>query len=256
MTANHVRFALADQIVHLDPDVKGPEFLEEDPYMNLESLIHNDEHNALADNNLHALRDVDVLRNFPRELKTDMDESQMAACESMLTKRVAIVQGPPGTGKTFISVSALRVLIENLRPGDPPIIVAAQTNHAVDQLLKHIMTFEQNVVRLGGRTDKENADIWKRTLFELRHANAMLPDGKRGLAACRREHTRRVDEIRNALDYLLQDKVIDSDTLVRYGLISQSQQDSLRDDEWSAQINADQDVRTCKSSKFVISTNL
>jgi helicase required for RNAi-mediated heterochromatin assembly 1 len=89
----------------------------------------------------------------------------------MLTKQVAIVQGPPGTGKTFTSVAAIKILVANLRDNDPPLIIAAQTNHALDQLLNHVMKFEARVVRLGGRSDKENTEILKRTLYELRTKN-------------------------------------------------------------------------------------
>lgn len=55
----------------------------------------------------------------------------MTALKSILTRRVSIVQGPPGTGKTFVSVQALKILLHNMDTGDPPIIVACQTNHAL-----------------------------------------------------------------------------------------------------------------------------
>jgi helicase required for RNAi-mediated heterochromatin assembly 1 len=117
------------------------------------------------------LLNVNILKNFPEDLNSSMDTSQLDACHNMLTKQVAIVQGPPGTGKTFTSVAAIKVLIENLRDDDPPLIIAAQTNHALDQLLNHVMKFEGRVVRLGGRSDKENTEILKRTLYQLRTNN-------------------------------------------------------------------------------------
>ncbi|KUJ11073.1 uncharacterized protein LY89DRAFT_786727 [Mollisia scopiformis] len=39
-------------------------------------------------------------------------------------------------------IGPLKVLVANLKANDPPIIVSAQTNHALDQLLNHIMKFE------------------------------------------------------------------------------------------------------------------
>ena len=87
----------------------------------------------------------------------------------MLTKQLAIVQGPPGTGKTHVSVVAIETMHRNLQSGDPPIIVAAHTNHALDQLLRHIMKFEEKFIRLGGfTTDYEN--IKPRTLHEVKQS--------------------------------------------------------------------------------------
>lgn len=78
-----------------------------------------------------VLEDIDVIRAWPHDAQTSMDKSQMTALQSILTKQLSIVQGPPGTGKTFISVLALRILLGNMSEGDPPIVVACQTNHAL-----------------------------------------------------------------------------------------------------------------------------
>ena len=95
-----------------------------------------------------------------------LDGSQQSALERILTKRLALVQGPPGTGKTFLSVAALKVLLESNKGLDTPIIVASQTNHALDQLLTLIAKFEPNFVRLGNQT--EDPKILERSIFELR----------------------------------------------------------------------------------------
>lgn len=78
-----------------------------------------------------VLDDVDVIRAWPHDAQTSMDKSQMTALQSILTRELSIVQGPPGTGKTYISVLALRILLGNMSEGDPPIVVACQTNHAL-----------------------------------------------------------------------------------------------------------------------------
>ena len=87
----------------------------------------------------------------------------------MLTKRLAVVQGPPGTGKTHVSVVALQILLGNMQNGSPPIIIACQTNHALDQLLRHVARFEPDFIRLGGRTSDMEI-IKPRTLFAVKGA--------------------------------------------------------------------------------------
>jgi helicase required for RNAi-mediated heterochromatin assembly 1 len=226
---------LANHIVHLDRDIGEPVYVEEHPYMDLSSLHCLDQENddpKMNDNGTPDLWNVDVLRGFPEHLGTSMDASQMAACQSMLTKRVSIVQGPPGTGKTFVSVAALRVLIESLGPDDPPIIVSAQTNHALDQLLNHIMKFEKNIVRLGGRADKDNTEILKRTLYELQQSN-QIPGGGTNLKFCRQEHEERIAETKDIMGPILGDKVLDGETLLKYGLITDDQYVSLYDEDWT-----------------------
>jgi helicase required for RNAi-mediated heterochromatin assembly 1 len=248
---NDARFTLANHLVDLDRDVKAPEYVEENSYMDLTSLQYPDQENddpKMTDNDTPNLWNVDVLRNFPKNLSTSMDDSQMAACRSMLTKRVSIVQGPPGTGKTFTSVSALRVLIESLGPDDPPIIVAAQTNHALDQLLNHIMKFEKGIARLGGRADKDNTEILKRTLFELRQSN-QITDGKASLGHCRKEHEACIAEMRDIMGPILGDKLIDADTLLKYGLITDKQHGSLNEEDWSDGSDPDGGIFVCKFIK-------
>ena len=119
---------------------------------------------------------MNVLEDWPAELPSALDTSQMDALRRILTKRLAIVQGPPGTGKTHVSVIALRLLLENLAAEDPPIIISAHTNHALDQLLRHVAKFEPDFIRLGAWT-KDIEVIKPRTLFEIkdavRHSNPL-----------------------------------------------------------------------------------
>lgn len=100
----------------------------------------------------------------------------------MLTKKLAIIQGPPGTGKTYVSVLALRVMLSNMKPDDPPIIVASQTNHALDQILTHASHFERQYIRLGARSS--DPEIKKRTLYNVRRDGGTpnLPGGTLGHA--------------------------------------------------------------------------
>ena len=100
---------------------------------------------------------------------TGLDFSQMDAVRHTLSSRLAIVQGPPGTGKTFTSISVLKVLL-SLATVDPckhPIVIATQTNHSLDQLLRllHGAT-KTEFVRLGQRS--KNDIISSHTMFHLR----------------------------------------------------------------------------------------
>ena len=56
-----------------------------------------------------------------------------------------------------------------MKPGDPPILVASHTNHALDQLLRYVKQFDEEFIRLGAfTTDKEN--IKPRTMYEVKQA--------------------------------------------------------------------------------------
>ncbi|KAK1701562.1 helicase required for RNAi-mediated heterochromatin assembly 1 [Colletotrichum godetiae] len=78
---------------------------------------------------------------------------------------LAIVQGPPGTGKTHTSMAALKVLLSTQR-SNVPIIVTAQKNDTVDELLFRCQQLGVAFVRLGGQAKDEV--IASRTLFNLR----------------------------------------------------------------------------------------
>ena len=116
------------------------------------------------------MENIDLIKDWPQTTPPVLDASQYDALRRILTKELAIIQGPPGTGKTHVSVVSLDLLLRNKLATDPPIIVAAHTNHAVDQLLRHVSEFDPDFIRLGGRTtDAEN--IKPRTLFEIKRAD-------------------------------------------------------------------------------------
>ena len=228
------RFPLAEHIVSLDPDVKPPEYVEGFSHMDL-SALGMDIPNANS-KDMRSLHSVDVLQEFPRNLPTTMDYSQLRACEDLLTKKVAIVQGPPGTGKTFVSVKALNVMLDNLEPGDPPIIVSAQTNHALDQLLNHLIKlgFESSICRIGGRASPDEEIIQERTLFALRGSvdKKEFPGGSRDIGRSVKALERCYAEVMAALNYLLTDGILNSDDLRKLKIISKSQKESLSENGW------------------------
>ena len=173
---------------------------------------------------------VNILENWPPVPEENLDKTQWAAMQQILTKRLAIVQGPPGTGKTHVSNIALQVLIENRKAGDPPIIIAAQTNHALDQLLGHVAKFDPEYIRLGGQTKKP--EVKKRALYEVRQRERlpMLPGGLLGKANKQMEAlARQMIETLSPLDRNEARGPFSAATLHELGVLSQAQATSLED---------------------------
>jgi helicase required for RNAi-mediated heterochromatin assembly 1 len=160
------RFPLAEHICTLKTDLDSPVYLEAHPSIDLSSAMDK------VDQKPSAQR-VNILEDWPPAPEDVLDQSQWAALRQMLTTKLSIVQGPPGTGKTHVSVVGLRVLLENKTSADPPIVVAAQTNHALDQILRHISNFDDNYIRLGGRST--NIEVKKHTLYEIRKKDPVRP---------------------------------------------------------------------------------
>ncbi|KAH0281701.1 P-loop containing nucleoside triphosphate hydrolase protein, partial [Aureobasidium melanogenum] len=144
--------------------VRVPEYVEKDPVMDLSSATDN-----VADYQYDVIN-----RPMPVDA-AKLDKSQMDALHQILTRELALIQGPPGTGKTHVSVMALRIMLlkmeeqrRNAKTGEvvPPLIVTCQTNHALDQLLRHIAAFEDSFIRLGGRS-ADTGIVKQHTLFEI-----------------------------------------------------------------------------------------
>jgi helicase required for RNAi-mediated heterochromatin assembly 1 len=212
--------------------------------MNLSSLEQKVDIPSVAENDPDKYINVDVLRNFPNSMNSGMDKSQMSACEMMLTSRIAIVQGPPGTGKTFTSISALKVMIDNLGPNDPPILVAAQTNHALDQLLNHVLRFEPNILRLGGRSNKANKAILERTLYNLKHSNR-VPRLLAGFRQAQVQQANCINSIKETMESLRTDGLLTADILRENRLITAAQHKSLTS-RWEGS-NVSGDIAECKN---------
>jgi helicase required for RNAi-mediated heterochromatin assembly 1 len=235
---NSCSFTLANHIVNLDLDVGPPRYLEEHPILDLSSPTRpvGDASSSVGSDD-SALQNVNVLEHFPLVPNSGMDTSQTSALQRIITKSVAVVQGPPGTGKTFTSVSSLKILLNNLRPEDPPVIIAAQTNHALDQLIKHVQVSEESVVRLGGRCDRENVDIIKRTLYELRKVTKDVPNGAKGLKNCKTDLEVQIHKIQHLMSPFLTEAILTDEILLKNRLITEDQKESLYEPGW---LEADQ----------------
>ncbi|QDS69272.1 hypothetical protein FKW77_002250 [Venturia effusa] len=167
------RSPLSEHLIDVNSVVDAPEYVLKQPIRDMSSIFTS------KDLSQGQYDNIDVISEWPEDANTSLDSSQEAALRRIMTKKVAIVQGPPGTGKTHVSVMSLKAMLDNMRPGDPPIVVACQTNHALDQLLRHIAAFELSFARLGGRS-KDTGIIKERTLFNLRQGkNVRVPGGMR-----------------------------------------------------------------------------
>jgi helicase required for RNAi-mediated heterochromatin assembly 1 len=235
------RFPLSEHLVCLNKSIGAPKLVEEQPRMNLKSLIpvkggeeEEYENGLLIEEDEELLENVDVLSSWPKIDMTSLDQSQMSALRRMLTKKLAIVQGPPGTGKTFTSISALTVMLDNLGPSDPPIIVAAQTNHALDQLLTLIAPVEPKFLRLGGRTTEDNELVKARSLYELMTQSGQRGNG--GYGGMFRNAKKALEEtagdIKTTIDNAIHQGVDEATYLFECNIITKEQFDSLHNPAW------------------------
>lgn len=164
--------------------------------------------------------------------QTSLDASQLQALQRMVSKELAVVQGPPGTGKTFTSVQALNVMLSNRRPGEPPVIIAAQTNHALDQLLLHCHSAGAKILRVGGRT--ENEIIKERTVYNLRQLlgkNGV--DGRLKYKSLEKERLRIIDTFQTLVDGVFGGQgLLEPQALLDAGVINEAQFNSLSNEGW------------------------
>lgn len=212
-------FPLAKHLVGVASAVSSPRYVKDRPMLDLSSvLIGNDQ---------QAPGSVDVLNAWPKKPQSSMDESQLEALRRILTKQLALVQGPPGTGKTHVSVQAIKAILNSQAEHDPPVIIACQTNHAVDQILRHIASFEPDFVRLGGRS-KDQEVIKKRTLYAVRQLTSENPPAGCMSGMAKRKMRDLQDQMQLVLAPLEPGKgPLNHRTLENLKLLSKAQADSL-----------------------------
>lgn len=215
-------FPLSEHLVEAKKDVEPPAYVKNHPLTDMSSLVTMEESDEF--------QNVDILREWPSGTSHGLDNSQSKALKRILTSALAIIQGPPGTGKTYVSVVALKILLANMRKEDPPIIVTCQTNHALDQLLRHVAEFESSFIRLGGRS-KDRDKIKKRTLFEVR-SNVSQPKIPGSLKT---QAIGRMKELTGRMQMLLapleaNKPPLDHKVLVKLRLITEEQAESLEID--------------------------
>lgn len=199
---------------------------------------------AAADNETRSLfKTVDVLNNWPSAPSAILDRTQWDAMRDILTKKLAIIQGPPGTGKTHVSTIAIKILLANRGVGDAPIIVACQTNHALDQLLQKIQEFEPGFIRLGGRSSSPS--VKTRSLHEVRKKEVIEEIVGSCLSKARRDISLQTMKLKSYLSPTLENStsIISADIFFERGIINESQLESLKKgaDQWMRSDNSDAD---------------
>lgn len=211
-------FPLAEHICFLEPNVDPPDYVKERPILDIHSGLTGSEEEGR----------VNILEAWPKSPTGDLDATQWAALEQILTRKLSIIQGPPGTGKTFVSVVALRILLSNMKSGDPPIFIAAQTNHALDQLLNHISGFEKNYIRLGARSS--DLEIKRRTLFAVRQREPTPTIQGSIFGSARRKYRNFINTMSELLQAFTQEDGVSplpSSLFLKYKTLTQEQYESL-----------------------------
>ncbi|KAJ5908508.1 hypothetical protein N7495_001190 [Penicillium taxi] len=208
------KFPFSKHVCRLDPDVGVPEYVKENPIMDFRCLTPD------ADEDTK----FNVIEDMPAHLMEGiLNSSQQKALHKMLTRQLSIVQGPPGTGKTFLSVITMKLILSQMTNGDPPVIIAAQTNHALDQIVMHISEFEQNYVRMGGRSS--NLAIRKHQLNSVKKSQpqVLLSGGSLGPAKKEMKYLQQqiVKFFRSFRDN--GEQLIAASVFVEYGLLTKEQ---------------------------------
>ncbi|EPS39692.1 hypothetical protein H072_6524 [Dactylellina haptotyla CBS 200.50] len=242
-----IDFPLHHILTLQEKEIRAPKSIVRHPNLDLTPCF-----NDQADTT--ALRDVNVLQKFPtkKTLTTSMDETQLEAVKRILTKELAVIQGPPGCGKTFVSVKALSVMLANKKRDDPPIVVACQTNHALDQLLRHVIEFEPSVIRLGGRTQDQDK-IKSRTLYNVRTSAPWVEVQGSKYNQCKRSFRILTQKGSEFLELLDEGKMT-PDVLLRFKIITQEQRNSFLSisDQWvKSSTNPDAEKSICPMDAWV-----
>lgn len=89
--------------------------------------------------------------------RSELDDAQRFSTVHALRSCIALIQGPPGTGKSYTGVAIIKALLKNRDAAKlGPIICVCYTNHALDQLLEHLVKDGvKQLIRLGSRSKSE-----------------------------------------------------------------------------------------------------
>ncbi|CAG8518315.1 8660_t:CDS:10 [Diversispora eburnea] len=175
------------------------------------------------------------------QMNAELHVTQYEALKRMLTRKLALIQGPPGTGKTYIGLAAVKILLKNA-PG--VIVIACQTNHALDQFLSGILDFEPEVVRLGSRSKSEKMRSY--TLFNkfqsMKHSDTFSAPHNPEVGRLYKKR----DVISSKMKKLcteIQDPYISLDYIISNGILSEAQLESLKQDDWVISSSSNNDSK-------------
>ncbi|KND86470.1 NFX1-type zinc finger-containing protein 1 [Tolypocladium ophioglossoides CBS 100239] len=95
----------------------------------------------------------------PEELasRSTLDITQSSALLNALSRELSLIQGPPGTGKSYTGEKIIKVLLKSKKEAQlGPILCVCYTNHALDQLLEHLLDDGiSQIIRIGSRSKSE-----------------------------------------------------------------------------------------------------
>ena len=91
------------------------------------------------------------------ESRSTLDPTQSAALLNTLSRELSLIQGPPGTGKSYAGEKIIKLLLANKGKASlGPILCVCYTNHALDQLLEHLLDDGvKSMIRLGSQSKSE-----------------------------------------------------------------------------------------------------
>ncbi|KAK0612029.1 hypothetical protein B0T14DRAFT_500988 [Immersiella caudata] len=90
--------------------------------------------------------------------RSTLDPTQSSSLLNTLVRGLSLIQGPPGTGKSYTGEKLIKVLLATQqKAGLGPILCVCYTNHALDQLLEHLLDDSANLklIRMGSRSKSE-----------------------------------------------------------------------------------------------------
>ncbi|KAH8164140.1 hypothetical protein CIB48_g4136 [Xylaria polymorpha] len=138
--------------------------------------------------------------------KSTLDETQSLALLSSLSRSLALIQGPPGTGKSYTGEKIIKVLLANKGKGQlGPILCVCYTNHALDQLLEHLLDDGvKQIIRIGSRSKSErlenvNLRYVARTADRTKSEKSSLWDTKNALNIHEATTSKSLQELKNCL---------------------------------------------------------
>lgn len=95
---------------------------------------------------------IDVEKFFNIELDPNQKEAVVKSLSLNNGCEVLVLQGPPGTGKTTTITEIVTQILKN-RPNEK-VLIASQSNQAVDNVLEKICKIEDKILRIGNDTTK------------------------------------------------------------------------------------------------------
>ncbi|RXG51957.1 NFX1-type zinc finger-containing protein 1 [Armadillidium vulgare] len=143
----------------------------------------------------------DAISKWPLSEELRLDESQRRALYAALTRQMAIIQGPPGTGKTYLGLLITKIILTSKLPKtQSPILVVCYTNHALDQFLRGMLSFTENICRVGSHSQVNvlapyqiNKLLHNSLNTSLRHFDVYFRYG---------ELKNKLKEVRNQIEYI------------------------------------------------------